>query len=73
MSDVEKPVEEAPAVTGAGAANGAAASQAATTTKSPNFLNKLSMFTIGKNRGKLPPAKGTWLHFRAVSWSVEWV
>ena len=59
MSDIEKPVEEAPAVAGAGASNGAAAGQ--TTTKSPTFLDKLSMFTVGKNRGRLPSEKGTWL------------
>ncbi|EEA27255.1 conserved hypothetical protein [Talaromyces marneffei ATCC 18224] len=56
MSDVEKPVEEAPAVTGAGAAHGSAADQ---TTKAPTFLDKLSLFTIGKNRGQLPPGKAT--------------
>lgn len=59
MSEIEKPVEEAPAVTGAGASNGAAAGQ--TTTKSPTFLDKLSMFTVGKNRGQLPTEKGMWL------------
>jgi hypothetical protein len=60
MSDIEKPVEEGPAATGAGVANGTAAAQ---TTKSPTFLDKLSLFTIGKNRGQLPPAKGMWLQF----------
>ncbi|RAO64653.1 uncharacterized protein BHQ10_000665 [Talaromyces amestolkiae] len=55
MSEIEKPVEEAPAVTSAGASNGAAAGQ--TTTKSPTFLDKLSMFTVGKNRGQLPTEK----------------
>lgn len=61
MSDiekpVEKPVEEAPAA-------------GQTTTKSPTFLDKLSLFTIGKNRGQLPPEKGMWLQFLSVSWSV---
>ena len=61
MSDIEKPVEEVPTATSsaAAAAHGATATQSK---KPPTFLDKLSLFTIGKNRGQLPPAKGTLFH-----------
>lgn len=50
MSDIEKPVEAG------AAANGEA--------KSPTFLDKLSRFTIGRNRGELPSEKkGMWMVF----------
>lgn len=59
MSDIEKTVEEDPATTGAGPSNGADAAASKESTKSLTFLDKLSLFTIGRNRGQLPPEKGT--------------
>jgi hypothetical protein len=60
-SDVEKPVE-AEAETAA-ATSATAASAATNGEKSSTFLDKLSRFTIGSNRGELPTDKGTRLIF----------
>ena len=58
-SDIEKPADvgtetEAATATGAGAGTAAAA----TGGKPPTFLDKLSRFTVGNNRGELPAENG---------------
>lgn len=59
-SDIEKAgeAEHEPQVEAASAPPAAAATAASNGAKQPTFLDKLSLFTIGKNRGELPAEKG---------------